>query len=88
MEEFNFGKTSYPTQILVKSHLPVGPAVGEVLHQYGEHQGGHDNDAALPGHGGTALACTGVRTAGRHSTKFFDVGKDWQIQIVSGFSSI
>ena len=47
----------------------VGPAVGEVLHQYGEHQGGHDNDAALPGHGGTALACTGVRTAGRHNTK-------------------
>ena len=55
MEEFNFGKTSYPTQILVKSHLPVEPAVGEVLHQLGEPQGGHGNDAALPVHGGTAL---------------------------------
>ena len=32
-----------------------------------------------------ALACAGVGTEGRHNTKFFAVGKDWQSQIVSGF---
>ena len=48
-----------------------------------QQQLGHDNEGALPGHGGMALACAGVGTEGRHNTKFFAVGKDWQIQIVS-----